>query len=98
MNDAAFMGCGQAFRKLHAYPEDFLLWQRPGSQLLVERDSRYVLHYQEVNSSLRVEVVDGGYIWVIELRENQGLFVEVFAGWFIEQRAGRKDLDGNVAS
>ncbi len=98
MNDAVVMSRGQPFRELHPEAEDFFLRQRPGSYFLAERDSGDVFHHQEIHTLLCVEVVDGGDVGMIKLRENQSLFVKMRAGRFVDQRTGRKDLDGNIAA
>ncbi len=80
MNHSVVMRCGQAFRELYAQTQDFLLRQRSTSHLLAQCDSGDVLHHQEIHTLLRVKVVDGGDIGMIELRKNQSLFVETLAG------------------
>jgi len=79
MNHPVVIRCRQAFRKLHAQAEDLLLRQRSGSHFLAECNSGDVLHHQEVHALLRVEVVDGGDVGMVELRENQSFFVEMLA-------------------
>ena len=97
MNHSVLMRRRQALRELHAQTENFLLRQRSGSHLFAECDSGDVLHHQEIHTLPRVEVVDGGDVGMVELREDQSFFVEMLAGGFVDQRTGRKDFDGNIA-
>src|ERR1019366_8971885 len=80
MNHSVLMRCRQGLRELHAQTENFLLRQRSGSHLFAECDSGDVLHHQEVRALLRVEVVNGGDVGMVELGENQSFFAEMLAG------------------
>src|ERR1035437_6547289 len=96
MNHPVFMRCGQAFRELHAQTEDFLLRQGSTSHLLAQCDSGDILHHQEIHTLLRIEVVNGSDVGMIELRENQSFFVEMLACGCVGQWTGREDFDGNI--
>jgi hypothetical protein len=55
------------------------------------------LHHQEVHTLLRVEIVNGSDVGMVELGESSGLMVEAFAGGFVRQRTRRQNFDGYFA-
>src|SRR5271157_4492270 len=98
MNNTMFMGRRQTFCELHSQTDNFLLGKRTGGQLLAECDSGDVLHHQEVNTPLIVEIVDGCNVWMIQFGKRQGLFVEMLAGTFIGDGASVQNFDGDFAA
>ncbi len=87
----------EAIDELNGKREEFGLGERTECERGVKGFARDVFHDEEVRAALGVEIVDGGNVGVIEFGESVGFIVEVMAGRFVSDDAGRKELDGNIA-
>ena len=66
MNYSLLVSSSQPFGQLRTETSYFFFRQWPRCELLVECGSGNVLHHQEVHSPLRVKVVDGGDVGMVE--------------------------------
>jgi predicted component of type VI protein secretion system len=88
---------GQPLRQLQPQPCHLRLQQRPLGQVLRHHRSRHVLHHQEVEPVLGVEVEHHGDVGMSELGEGQRLAAEPLARRFVSQQAGQQQLERHVA-
>ena len=71
VNDASLMSSFKALRHLRAQTHDFLFLQWTGGQLVIQRDSGNQFCDKEVSVLLRIEVVDGFDIRMVEPGKGQ---------------------------
>ena len=64
---------------------------------LAQRYTGHVLHHQKADPLLRIKIVDGGDVGMVQLRQRQGFLAEMFARGIVGERLGRQYLDGDVA-
>ncbi len=97
MHDAVLVRFLQCRGNLRGERDYVFLRQRASPELLGEDDAADVFHHQEVYAALGVEVENSGDVRVAQLRERQGFVAEAAASGFVRQRAGREELQGDVA-
>jgi len=84
MHNPMFMRGSQTIAQLDSQSQGFLLRQRSRRQLLAQSASGDVLHHQEVQAMLGVEVVNSCYIGVVELGQGESFFAKALTGGIVE--------------
>ena len=84
-------------RELRTELQDLALRHRSRGEPRIECLAGDALEHQEVHPVLGVEVVDGDDIGVVELGERQRLAAEALPRHLVGQRAGRQQLERDVA-
>ncbi len=97
MDDAVFVRLLERGSNLQADGNPFLFRQGTFAQALTECFAGNVLHDEEIDSVLVIEVVDRSNVWMVELGQGQGFLAESFARRVKAQLAGREHFQGNIA-
>src|SRR5579859_1213133 len=97
MNDSVFVCLLERSGNLQADGNPFLFGQGAFGEALTECFAGNVLHDEEVDVVLDVEVVDRADVWMVEFGQGQGFLAESFARRVLSQLSGREDFQGNIS-
>ena len=97
VDDAVLVGFLERRSDLEPERGDFFFRETFAAQLLRKRGAGDELHDQEVDTFLRIEVVDCGDVRVVQFREGEGFFPKTFAGGFVSEDSGRQNFQRDVA-
>jgi hypothetical protein len=97
VDDTLLVRCGQSLDQLQPQPRALFLRQSVIGDSLAQRHPGHVLHHQKVDLLLRIKIVDGGDVGMVQLGQRQGFRAEIFAGGVVGERLGWQYLDGYVA-
>jgi len=96
MNDGVIVCSDEALSELNRERKKLRFREKARGEAFAERPAGNVLHDEEVRAALRIEIVDGGDVGVIEFRQRAGFVVEATARGIIGESAGMEELDGDV--
>ena len=96
VNDSVLVRLFERVRNLRGEREHLSLGQLRLRQPVGQRRSGDELHDQEIQAVLRVEIVDGAYVCVIQLGQGQSLFAQLRAGLIGPEGSCRQDLQRDV--
>ena len=88
MDDACHMHDRESVSELRAQPENILLVGGASRHAVAQRDALNVLRHEEVDTVLRVEVVDRLNVRVIQRGERQRFFSKTAARRLVGQHLG----------
>ena len=81
------MGFLERGRDLESERDHFFFRQTFAAEFLRESGAGDEFHDQEIDAVLRIEIVDGGDVGMIQFREGQGFFAKALAGGFVAENA-----------
>src|SRR5947207_13728611 len=84
-----------SFRQLQPQPQKLFFQQRACHQLFIESYAADVFHDEAIASVLPLEIVNRGYVGVIEFAKKLRLATEPIPSALIAKRIRREDLDGH---
>jgi len=96
MNDGVIVCRDEALGELNRESKKLGFREKACGKAFAERLSANVFHDEEICAALRIEIVDGGDVRVIEFRERAGFVVETTARGIIGESAVMEEFDGDV--
>ncbi len=98
MHDAAVVGLPQGIRDLRAQPGDVGFREGAFFEPLRERSAFDEFHHEEVDIPLRIEVVHGGDVRMVQPRQGKSFPTEPPAGGRVGGPIGRQHLESDIAA
>ena len=97
MHHSEPVGVLECCRDLQTQPQDFRLGKAVTRHPIGQRRSGDVLHHQEVHAALRIEVVNGRNVLMIQTGERERFAAQTSLGGIAGESAGPKYFERDVA-